>query len=934
MAIDDANRRIEEERRLSAERMSIAEAAYTAELENSTSVLSAARRSMVDASDIANRYAAESQRSLTSIAKLNSQLLTTIANSVRENAMARDRIRVAELYLTTVRESTRQETIMSDHRVAMANEQLGLHNTRMGIYQAEIQSIQLLIDANEAVIATEGALATATSAHIDTVTSLIHGNAILMDEQLDNIATQTALRAATDARIASLDAAIVLDESQRSAVLATISSISARIAAGEALSDAELVYSAGLGSEHARLSAAIKANSAALATENAHREHLTAVIDSHARTLEAIDIAADRLHTSELDLAEEFQDSLATIQAFGRSTIALTDQQNEISAAMGEVQNDVLAAAAALASEQHRAEEQRLGGEHNIARATLALQEARDDAVATEIKGQTDILQSMATTLRSIANFAKQIVGGIRTAQQEYGLTAGTATSVLVGNMMSSIRSYMESFQSLGGSEPVSRKDIGNAQSAFQNEFGGVITSNSAKVIAEQAKALGVSSDAIANARRVFMTQTKGDLADAIRAQEQFRSTFTARGLTSKDAFAAMSRHSDIIAKSGIRFADSFTRAAVEAKKIGIDLNKIDQIGDNIIGDFEGFLENSSTLGAMGFNIDANKLAQLSEMGDTGALFEQLRSELASSGKDITNLRRSEQLALSQTFGMSMSEFQRLASGKGGSGEKTIEELAVDDNSLLTRLVRLTESLLIPTLIGMNGLLTLIAASTALSAAATMGVAAPIIAAIAPIAAAVVGVASLLGGVSYGMSEYTKGNKGKGAAIVAGSALAGGALTGAGVGAAYGLAGGPIGAVGGAAIGAVGGAAYGAYSLLSAPKAEGGMVEGAGTATSDNVLTPTSPGEFVVNAKAVQGYGANFLESINKQHFTPQAPPVIQNNVQFDSKKLEAKLDMIVAAIGSMGIHMNGEAVGKILVNSAEGASVSSTLRGKSAATY
>lgn len=72
--------------------------------------------------------------------------------------------------------------------------------------------------------------------------------------------------------------------------------------------------------------------------------------------------------------------------------------------------------------------------------------------------------------------------------------------------------------------------------------------------------------------------------------------------------------------------------------------------------------------------------------------------------------------------------------------------------------------------------------------------------------------------------------------------------------------------------------------------AQGGMVEGSGTPSGDNVLTRLSPGEFVMNAAATRGLGVGTLETLNRtgavvDNVTQQAmdvpvpaiPPVINN---------------------------------------------------------
>lgn len=50
--------------------------------------------------------------------------------------------------------------------------------------------------------------------------------------------------------------------------------------------------------------------------------------------------------------------------------------------------------------------------------------------------------------------------------------------------------------------------------------------------------------------------------------------------------------------------------------------------------------------------------------------------------------------------------------------------------------------------------------------------------------------------------------------------------------------------------------------------AEGGHIQGPGTATSDSILARLSNGEFVIKASSVQKYGTNFLHSLN-QGFLP-----------------------------------------------------------------
>jgi hypothetical protein len=105
--------------------------------------------------------------------------------------------------------------------------------------------------------------------------------------------------------------------------------------------------------------------------------------------------------------------------------------------------------------------------------------------------------------------------------------------------------------------------------------------------------------------------------------------------------------------------------------------------------------------------------------------------------------------------------------------------------------------------------------------------------------------------------------------------------------------------------------------IITGPgKASGGMITGPGTPTSDNILTPTSPGEYVVNAKATKAYGMDMLDNINKGTFKQPEAPAVNNVVNVNMDKMEAKLDKLAAAFSTMKIDIDGNTVGRVSLNS------------------
>jgi hypothetical protein len=283
---------------------------------------------------------------------------------------------------------------------------------------------------------------------------------------------------------------------------------------------------------------------------------------------------------------------------------------------------------------------------------------------------RTELWRDTKKHLKTLNKDLENLVKAIRGTQQQFGISAGQAARLRFDNLVQSVSSTVESIRSIGKSVPVTAEQIRTAQQDFQAQFGGIIDSVSARGLAEQAVEMGVTTRQLAEARRIFATQTMGDIGAAIEQQDKFISQFEARGMTAKDAMEFIGSNSELLARSGTRFQRSLSQAAADAKRIGVDLSKVNQVGDNIIGNFEGFLDSMAELGAMGFGFDGFRLAQVAETGDTGALFNELRSQLAMTGKDLTQLRRSEQLALSSAFGMNIEEFQRMA----GILEEPVEE--------------------------------------------------------------------------------------------------------------------------------------------------------------------------------------------------------------------------------------------------------------------
>jgi hypothetical protein len=513
--------------------------------------------------------------------------------------------------------------------------------------------------------------------------------------------------------------------------------------------------------------------------------------------------------------------------------------------------------------------------------------------------------------LDTLGNALTSLVAGVRETQQQFGIAADQAAQVKIDNVMASITSYVDSLKSGFSKVAVTAEQIAKTQSDFQSEFGGVLTSEAAKQLAEQATRLGVTTAQLATARRVFMTQSMGDIGGAVRMQDKLFTQFKQSGLTNKDAMEAVAKYSELYARNGIRFADSLNRAAADAKKIGVDLSKVDQVGDSIIDNFEGYLEKQSELGAMGFNFDSNRIAQIAETGDTGALFRELRSQLAATGKDITNLRRSEQLALSSAFGIPISELQRMAAGTDGSGEELLTDQQKGNKTLVSILNALT--ILGTIMSGISGILGIV--HSALLHKIAMRIGAPMPAGLATAGRLGAGAAGLgigIGGALMGREMVKGGNVGGG--------LATGALAG-GIGATM-LALTLAPATGGMSLLALGALGAGAGTLLAASGKGDDVISQAGYGER-SLVTPTGV-VALNNEDNIVSYADDMvstntgLQMLSKGSIAENVRSNTPTQVNVDMSALENKLDQVVRAIGGMQVNMDSTKVGRVLINNSD----------------
>lgn len=472
-------------------------------------------------------------------------------------------------------------------------------------------------------------------------------------------------------------------------------------------------------------------------------------------------------------------------------------------------------------------------------------------------------LKSLSDTLTQVGQALIQLREKIYSLQQELGTTFGTAISVGAGALVNRVTSFFS------GGPILSFQETIDTVNAFQKEFGGILTRGEAQKIAQASKSLGVSADIFLKAQRNFLV-VGGNVT-----KNTFIGQFRAAGLTAANALQFAAQNANLVAIAGAKYANELARAAANAQRIGVGLDKTEALADGIVGDFEGALERFSELRAMGVEVDFNKLAAVAGTGTPQEVLSELQGQLGGNQKLLEELQRNRflKVALERDLGLNVEDITKLAAGEQAKApEQTQEEKdrTVRDQ-ILERVGTVVKGIgsLIAAFVGVNAFL---GANTMATNANTLALGTQTSGMISKLT----GMVGKLSGLGSGLSGLARfGIGGAGVGIGIGGSLYGRELvkegktgTGIGLGTLAGLVGGGLLAVatGGAAIPfLLGGAALGGGISASGMigRANGGLVSGPGTSTSDSIPTKLSNGEFVINAKDTKRIGLSALSALN-----------------------------------------------------------------------
>ncbi len=233
-----------------------------------------------------------------------------------------------------------------------------------------------------------------------------------------------------------------------------------------------------------------------------------------------------------------------------------------------------------------------------------------------------------------------------------------------------------QSAASLGGvnTEVAAMTDLLKTAAAFTKQTGlnaaAIFTPQQIGQIADATELLGISAEQGVKLGMIMKQTGKSanEIGDAIFANVD-------AGIANKVVYEdVLSASDDIVASSGGN-VEALGRAASAARKLGMDLSKVNQIADGLL-DFESSIESELEAQLLtGKNINLSKARELALNNDLEGVAKELEKNGASAA-EFAKMNRIQQQALAKAMGMSREELGKMVLTKEAMADMSADEIA------------------------------------------------------------------------------------------------------------------------------------------------------------------------------------------------------------------------------------------------------------------
>ena len=268
----------------------------------------------------------------------------------------------------------------------------------------------------------------------------------------------------------------------------------------------------------------------------------------------------------------------------------------------------------------------------------------------------------------------KKAITSTREFQKELGLSAHQAVEL---NKELKLNPKLVATAKLAGIE------LNDVAAKIQENFGDLNQVNAKNIeqLVEQNLLLGIQIDSSVKLAKTFMDVTGSSFETAMNFQASTAALAESNDVAPGDVIADIAENSESFAEFAKDGGNNIARAAIQAKKLGINLATTAQIADTLL-DFESSIEKEMEASLLiGKQLNFNNARRLALEGDLAGAARDVVSQIGGQA-ELNRMNVIQRRALADSIGVSVEELSKLASGKL---EVKNKDKSIDERNLEAR---------------------------------------------------------------------------------------------------------------------------------------------------------------------------------------------------------------------------------------------------------
>ncbi|MDC3304710.1 complement resistance protein TraT [bacterium] len=289
------------------------------------------------------------------------------------------------------------------------------------------------------------------------------------------------------------------------------------------------------------------------------------------------------------------------------------------------------------------------------------------DGVADKL-GMINLKETFS--LAGVVALATDFVLKAREIRQELG-TSAVDSAKLAGNMqIASIQAFL-----LGGDTQKAQQAV----TSLAREFGSLdaVTPRVAKQAASITAQFGIGGENLGKLTKQMSALNGGSLETNLNTLETVGNLARAARVAPADVLNDMAENTETFAKFSMQGGKNLAKAAIEARKLGLNLSAVDKISESIL-DFETSIEKQMEASVLlGRQLNLDKARQLALEGDLEGVLAEVKNQVGGA-EALSRMNVIQRKALADAVGLEVSELSKLA-----AGQEKVTSLVSDQNMQL-----------------------------------------------------------------------------------------------------------------------------------------------------------------------------------------------------------------------------------------------------------